>query len=97
MLDSYYSKDLLIDPKTRGVYDIAHEVVAIGSSSSLESAQRFAKEVGTQGAKLYGAYEDLIKDPNVDIVYVASSVSPILFIQRTQLRKQPTLPSLPSC
>jgi predicted dehydrogenase len=71
-LESYYSKDLLLDSKTRGVYDIVHEVVAIGSSSSVESAQKFAKEVGAQGAKHYGAYEDLVKDPNVDVVYVAS-------------------------
>lgn len=54
------------------MHDIVHEVVAIGSSTSVESAQKFAKEVGAQGAKSYGAYEELVKDPNVDVVYVAS-------------------------
>ncbi|KAF2788471.1 NAD(P)-binding protein [Melanomma pulvis-pyrius CBS 109.77] len=67
-----FTMDLLLDSKTRGVSDIVHEVVAIGSSSSVESAQRFAKDVGAPGAKCYGTYGDLAKDLNVDIIYVAS-------------------------
>ncbi len=70
-----FSKDLLLDPKTRGVSDVAHIVQAVASSSSLKKAQDFADRIG-DGKKheftAYGSYEELVKDPKVDIVYVAS-------------------------
>jgi len=45
------------------------QVVAVGSRST-ERAQAFAQRYGIPRA--YGAYEQLVADPNVDIVYVAS-------------------------
>jgi predicted dehydrogenase len=47
----------------------ASEVVAVGSRS-LERAQDFADEFGITRA--YGGYADLVTDPEVDAVYVAS-------------------------
>jgi len=40
------------------------------ASRSLENAQVFATELGFE--KAYGSYEEMVKDPNVDIVYIAS-------------------------
>ena len=45
------------------------EVVAVGSRS-LHRAAAFADEFGVRAA--YGSYEDLVADPDVDIIYVAS-------------------------
>jgi predicted dehydrogenase len=45
------------------------EAVAIGSRSR-ETAEAFAGEFGIP--KAYGSYEELVRDPDVDIVYVAS-------------------------
>jgi predicted dehydrogenase len=44
-------------------------VVAVGSRS-LESADRFADEFGI--ASRHGGYEELVTDPDVDVVYVAT-------------------------
>jgi len=46
-----------------------HELVAVGSRSP-ERARTFADEFGA--AASYGAYEELVADPQVDVVYVAS-------------------------
>ena len=45
------------------------EIVAVGSRS-LERARAFADECGAPAA--YGSYQELVDDPEVDIVYVAS-------------------------
>jgi len=45
------------------------EVVAVGSRN-LERARTFADEFGAPAA--YGSYEELLADPQVDVVYVAS-------------------------
>ncbi|GMA35236.1 hypothetical protein GCM10025876_14400 [Demequina litorisediminis] len=47
------------------------EVVAVAAASSQERAQAFADEKGI--AKAYGSYEELVADPDVDIVYVATT------------------------
>lgn len=44
------------------------EVVAVGSRN-METAERFAAEYG---GTPYGSYEEMMQDPNVDIVYVAT-------------------------
>ncbi|KAK7080300.1 hypothetical protein SK128_016097 [Halocaridina rubra] len=44
-----------------------HKLVAI-AARSLENAQKFAKTHGIE--KAYGSYEELAKDPNVEVVYV---------------------------
>lgn len=68
-----FTKDLLIDPSTRGVSDVGHQVVAVGSSSSVEKAKEFIKEVGAPASTVaYGNYDELVKDPNVDVIYVAT-------------------------
>lgn len=68
-----FTKDLTADPKTRDVHDIKHEIVAAASSSSASRAEQFLKDVGApSSAKAYGSYEELVKDPNVDVIYVAT-------------------------
>jgi predicted dehydrogenase len=40
---------------------LAHEIVAIGSSSSKEKAEKFAKDVGAKNAKYYDNYEGFLR------------------------------------
>ena len=68
-----FTKDLLVDPKTRNVHSVVHTVVAAASSSSKSRAEQFLKDVGaSSSAKAYGSYEELVKDPEIDIIYVAT-------------------------
>ncbi|MCJ1396959.1 hypothetical protein MMC11_000151 [Xylographa trunciseda] len=68
-----FTKDLLVDPKTRNVHSVIHTVGAAASSSSKSRAQQFLKDVGaSSSAKAYGSYEELVKDPEIDIIYVAT-------------------------
>ncbi|KIW42900.1 uncharacterized protein PV06_06404 [Exophiala oligosperma] len=72
-----FAKDILLDPSTRNVVDIKHVITAVASSSSLSSAQKFISEVvapvqSTPSCTPYGSYEDLVKDPNVDIIYIGT-------------------------
>ncbi|KAG8626920.1 hypothetical protein KVT40_005865 [Elsinoe batatas] len=68
-----FTKDLTADPETRGVKDIKHEIVAAASSSSADRAKTFLEKVGApSSAKAYGSYKELVADPNVDIIYVAT-------------------------
>jgi predicted dehydrogenase len=46
-----------------------HVIAAVGSRS-LENAESFVKSV--PNAKAYGSYEELIKDPDIDAIYVAT-------------------------
>lgn len=48
-----------------------HEVVAAGSRDRTR-AQTFLDEHGTPTARAYGSYDELVADPDVDVVYVAS-------------------------
>ncbi|AEO71691.1 1f1fb2c2-ecb1-4829-bc36-381a1224ffb0 [Thermothielavioides terrestris] len=68
-----FTKDLLTNPATRGVHDVRHEVVAAASSSSKDRAVDFLKQVkAPSSARAYGSYHELVADPDVDIVYVAT-------------------------
>ncbi|KAM0554881.1 hypothetical protein ACHAPJ_006616 [Fusarium lateritium] len=73
-----FVKDLLIDPHTRGTTDIRHVITAVASSSAKASAERFiSKNInGVQSddifPKAYGSYEEIVKDAEVDVVYIAS-------------------------
>ncbi|KXT15126.1 hypothetical protein AC579_6464 [Pseudocercospora musae] len=68
-----FARDLWPNPETRGVKDIEHLVVAAASSSSAARAKAFLKEVrAADSAKAYGSYKELVADPNVDIIYVAT-------------------------
>lgn len=71
------TRDLLIDPKTRGVKDLVHHVTAAASSSSKQSAESFVKSCVTPfqdsvPCRAYGSYEELVKDKDVDIIYVGT-------------------------
>ncbi|EHK49092.1 hypothetical protein TRIATDRAFT_297793 [Trichoderma atroviride IMI 206040] len=68
-----FCKDLLCDPKVRDAHDVRHEIVAVASSSSKKRAEEFLKTIdGAFDAKTYGSYPELVADPNIDIVYVAT-------------------------
>src|SRR5438046_4644956 len=70
---SVFTKDLLVDPKTRNVSDVKHEIVAAASSKSAEQAKNFLQECGVPlPAAAYGSYAELVADKNVDIVYIAT-------------------------
>jgi predicted dehydrogenase len=45
--------------------------VAAGSRR-IEAATAFVEEFGGSGARAHGTYEELVADPAVDVVYVAS-------------------------
>ncbi|EPQ27740.1 uncharacterized protein PFL1_04877 [Pseudozyma flocculosa PF-1] len=69
-----FTKDLLVDPSTRNVSDVSHQVVAAASSTSAERARHFLADVGADPARCraYGSYEELVRDPEIDIIYVAT-------------------------
>jgi dihydrodiol dehydrogenase / D-xylose 1-dehydrogenase (NADP) len=62
-----------VDPAVRGVTHVKHTVVAAASSSSQSRAADFLRDVGAPAdAKPYGSYEELVKDANIDIIYIAT-------------------------
>ncbi|CRK14586.1 hypothetical protein BN1708_011173 [Verticillium longisporum] len=68
-----FSKDLLTNPATRDVSDVAHRIVAVSSSRDAQKARDFLTKIdGPQEAKTYGSYAELVADPDVDIIYVAT-------------------------
>lgn len=68
-----FTKDLLIDPITRNTHDISHSVVAVASSSGKDRAEVFKNQLQIPDpCAVYGTYDELVHDPNVDIIYVAS-------------------------
>ncbi|WDR03448.1 Gfo/Idh/MocA family oxidoreductase [Devosia algicola] len=54
---------------TRDLVATGHDVTAVGSRT-LEKASAFAREFDIKTA--HGSYEDLVADPNVDAIYVAT-------------------------
>ncbi|KAJ5319394.1 hypothetical protein MYU51_017485 [Penicillium brevicompactum] len=68
-----FTKDILIDSNVRDASDVAHQVVAVASSSSKARAEQFISDRGISTAcSAYGDYESLVADPNVDVIYVAT-------------------------
>ena len=70
-----FVRDLLIDPALRSSSDISHTVVAVSSSTNKDRAAKFIEQSGIPASakcKAYGSYEELVADPNVDVVYVAT-------------------------
>ncbi len=76
-----FSRDLLINPETRKVSDVKHEIRAVASSSSKQKAEAFIKKLraikedgltDTSDIPAYGSYEELANDPNMDIIYVST-------------------------
>jgi predicted dehydrogenase len=47
-------------------------VIAAVGSRTLASAEAFAREHGQDGTRAHGSYADLVADPDLDVVYVAS-------------------------
>ncbi|BGO94997.1 hypothetical protein NBRC10512_006538 [Rhodotorula toruloides] len=74
-----FSLDLLVNPSTRQVSDVAHRIVAVGSRSK-DSAQKFVDSVwneagvkeGKKQVKLYGSYDELLADKDVDCIYIGT-------------------------
>ncbi len=63
----------MVDPSTREVTDVKHTVVAAASSSSAERAKKFLQDCKCPSdAAAYGSYAELVKDKNVDIIYIAT-------------------------
>lgn len=63
----------MVDPSTRKVSDIKHTVTAAASSSSAGRAKKFLEDCKCPpSAAAYGSYDELVKDENIDIVYVAT-------------------------
>jgi predicted dehydrogenase len=56
-----FAGDILLDPKTRGVTDVRHEIVAVGSRSE-EKARAFADSFGLTACKAYGGYDGVFAD-----------------------------------
>ncbi|GAC94658.1 dimeric dihydrodiol dehydrogenase [Pseudozyma hubeiensis SY62] len=69
-----FSKDLLVAPSSRSVSDVKHTITAVASSTSASRASEFLTKVGVPAntAAAYGSYEELVADPNVSIIYVAT-------------------------
>lgn len=69
-----FTRDLLLNPsESRNVNDVQHQVVAVASSSSVDKAKTFVSENKCPSStKTYGSYEDLVRDDDVQIIYVAS-------------------------
>ncbi|THG99148.1 hypothetical protein EW026_g3155 [Hermanssonia centrifuga] len=70
---SVFVKDLLVDPKTRNVQDVVHEVIAVGSRS-VESANKFIQEhaPGNPNIRAYGTYNEVYADPNITAIYIGT-------------------------
>jgi predicted dehydrogenase len=58
-----FARDLALVPGAR--------LAAVGSRR-LDSAQAFAQKHGDGGAAAYGSYEELVADPAVDVIYIAT-------------------------
>ncbi|KDQ19043.1 hypothetical protein BOTBODRAFT_28531 [Botryobasidium botryosum FD-172 SS1] len=72
-ISSVFIKDLLLDPKTRDVLDVAHKVVAIGSRDATKAREYADRTVpGDKDVKAYGSYEELVNDEAVDAVYIGT-------------------------
>ncbi|KAH9479521.1 D-xylose 1-dehydrogenase (NADP(+)) [Psilocybe cubensis] len=68
-----FVKDLLIDPKTRGVHDVVHKVASVGSRS-VEKAKEFIDRLtgGDKSIKAFGTYEEVYADKDVDAIYIGT-------------------------
>jgi predicted dehydrogenase len=68
-----FARDLLLDPTTRGVTDIQHEIAAASTQDSAARAQTFLDDLhAPSSAKAYGNYAALLDDAAVDIVYIGT-------------------------
>jgi predicted dehydrogenase len=54
------------------LHAVPDAVIAAVGSRSLASAEAFARELGDERTRAHGSYAELVADPDVDVVYVAS-------------------------
>jgi predicted dehydrogenase len=54
------------------LHSVPGAVIGAVGSRSLESAEAFAREYGDDGTRAYASYAELVADPDLDVVYVAS-------------------------
>jgi predicted dehydrogenase len=54
------------------LHAVPDAVIAAVGSRSAESAEAFVREVGDDRTRAHGSYADLVGDPDVDVVYIAS-------------------------
>lgn len=66
-----------------GMKDVENYAVA---ARSFERAQAFAEKYGF--SKAYGSYEEMLADPQVDLVYIATLIPIIIFMQRCAWRQE---------
>lgn len=72
-MQSEFVKDLLLPPSARNATSVNHVLEAVASSTSQERAQSFIEAVkGPATTKAYGSYLNLVQDPAVDIIYLAT-------------------------
>ncbi|KAH7129390.1 hypothetical protein B0J13DRAFT_137096 [Dactylonectria estremocensis] len=68
-----FTKDILTNPKLRSEDAVAHEIVAVASSSKKQRAEDFIAKTRIPGnVTAYGSYAELVTDSSVQIVYVAT-------------------------
>ncbi|KAF5355270.1 hypothetical protein D9758_006064 [Tetrapyrgos nigripes] len=67
-----FVKDLLVDPKTRGVNDVVHKVTAVGSRDTAKAQEFIDSVIKDKSTKAYGSYAEVYADKNVDVIYVAT-------------------------
>ncbi|KAJ5736424.1 uncharacterized protein N7483_001549 [Penicillium malachiteum] len=68
-----FANDLLVYATSRGVTDITHVLAGVASSSSLTSARQLLQAInGPPTCCIYDKYSDLVLNPDIDIVYIAS-------------------------
>lgn len=73
MMAQDFIRDILQPPAPRGNTDIVHQVTAIASAlGGTARAQSLIDEFSLPSCIAYGSYAELVQDPAVDIVYVAS-------------------------
>ncbi|EJU03550.1 NADP-binding protein [Dacryopinax primogenitus] len=68
-----FVRDIVLDPKTRGVEDVIHTFAAVGSRD-VAKGREFAEKNAphSTGVKVYGSYEEVAADPEVDAIYVGT-------------------------
>lgn len=73
MLLAVFVQDLLTNPAAREVNDVRHQLVAVASSTNPQKAADFLTKIkAPSGVKTYGSYAELVVDPDIDIIYVAT-------------------------
>jgi predicted dehydrogenase len=69
MITSWFIHDLTLE---RPGASVKHIVQALGSSSKEKAAKFLEKHAPSASPSLYGSYEEVYNDPNVDVVYIGT-------------------------